>query len=167
MNRSTTLLTAHVAFAFFALGSAHAEKTFDYPADEPYFSVTFPDDWNVDGEDQSLSASPEDETVAVELMALDAEEFDAAIDEAAKALAEEFGELEWTDPQEAKVNGMDVVLANAKGELEGETVHVNCCFFAPEKAETMFMLFFFAPSVALEKHGEALNSILQSITSEG
>jgi hypothetical protein len=48
---------------------------------------------------------------------------------------------------------MDVVLANAKGELEGETLHVNC--------------FFFAPAPALEKHGAALTSILQSITSEG
>jgi hypothetical protein len=60
---------------------------------------------------------------------------------------------------------MDVVLVNAKGALE--VLHVNCCLFVPEKAETIFMLFFFAPDVALEKHGKALNSILGSITSEG
>lgn len=146
-----------------AASAANAEQTYEYPADDPFFTISFPDKWTIEGDDESLSAAPKDESVAVELIALAAEDFEAALDEAAAAIEDGFDNVSYDDPQEGKVNEMDVLLINAEGAVDGQKLHISICLFAPEGAETIFMMFFFAPPDAFEAHGEELNGILQSI----
>jgi hypothetical protein len=48
-----------------------AEPVYKYPADEPVFSIAFPDDGEADEEQQqSLSVAPEGGLVFVELLSL-------------------------------------------------------------------------------------------------
>lgn len=70
-------------------------------------SIAFPDDWNVDDEnEQTLSVAPEDELVAAELLALEADEAVGALAEAKVALKDEFEGLEMDEVQKGEVNGL-------------------------------------------------------------
>jgi hypothetical protein len=160
---------ATIGLALIACGSfATAQKVFEYPADEPTFSITFPEGWTVESEEEgSLSGAPEDELVAVELMALEAEEADGAITEAKEAFSDLYEEIEFDEIQEGELGNMKVKLFNAKGtDEEGDKYNINCALFAPKGGETFFMLFFVGSPEGSAKHAEALTGILQSMKSK-
>lgn len=125
-------------------------KDFNYPADKPIFSISFPDAWIVDGGDeddedagQSLSAGPKDETVLAELSALDAKDAVEAIKEAQAAFKEEFEGIKIDKTQKGEINGLKVSLFNATSvDEDGEKVIINVALYVPPKGETYFMLFF-------------------------
>ncbi len=143
---------------------ANADQTINYPEKDPIFSISFPDGWKVDTGDESVSASSADELVNMELIALDAEALDGAIDLAKESLTEELKGIKWTDePEKGELNGMNVVFINAQTTLEGVKMAVNCCIFAPKKADTFFMLFNIVPLESLKEHGEAVGKVLNSI----
>jgi hypothetical protein len=143
---------------------ARADQTINYPEKNPIFSISFPDGWKVDTGDESVSASSADELVNMELIALDAEALDGAIDLAKESLTEELKGIKWTDePEKGELNGMNVVFINAQTTLEGVKMAVNCCIFAPKKADTFFMLFNIVPLESLKEHGEAVGKVLNSI----
>lgn len=160
-------LSLFAAFLCFALPSG-AEQRFTYPADEPVFSIAFPDDWEIDDEDeQAISAAPEDELVAAELIALEADEAKAALAEAKAALKEEFEGLEIDEVQNGEVNGLGISLFNASAEVEDAgKFTMNCALFTADEGETYFMLLFIASAEGLKEHGDSLNAILQSIKAE-
>ena len=58
---------------------------------------------------------------------------------------------------------MNVSFLNGQVTLEGVKMAVNCCVFAPKDADTFFMLFNIIPLEALEKHGEDIGKILNSV----
>ncbi len=144
---------------------ASADQVYNYPADEPIFSIAFPDKWQVDAEDeQSLSAAPEDELAAAELIALDAKDAADAIKEAQQGLREEFKNLKIDPTQNGEVNGLKISLFNATNvDEEGTKIIINCALFVPPKGETYFMLFFVSTPESVQKHGKDINSILQSV----
>jgi hypothetical protein len=140
-----------------------AEQTINYPAEEPIFSIDFPDDWKVKAE-ESVSASSPDELVHMELIALEAEAKEEAMDLAKESLAEELKGIKWEGkPVSAEANGMDVTFLNGKVTLEEVEMAVSCVIFAPKGKDTFFMLFNVIPTVALEKHGESVGKILGSV----
>jgi hypothetical protein len=142
----------------------HAQHVINYPADEPIFSIKFPEEWDVEMGDESVSASSEDEAVNMELFALDAEELEDAITVAKESLAEEFEDLEWIGkPEKGELNGMDVRFLNAKVEIEDVEMMVNCIVFAPKGKATFFMLFNIVPMEVLEDHSEAISDIINSV----
>ena len=153
--------------AFVILCSSHvlpAQQVINYPADEPIFSIEFPDDWAVEVGDESVSASSEDELVNMELLALDAEALEDAIDAAKESLEEEFEEIEWNgEPEKGEMNGMDVRFLNAKVKIEDVEMVVNCAVFAPKGKETFFMLFNMVPMESLKAHGEAISGVINSV----
>lgn len=142
---------------------ASAEQTINYPEDEPIFSISFPDDWEVEAE-EGVSASSPDELVNMELIALEAEALDAAIDVAKESLAEELEGIKWNgEAEKGELNGMDVTFLNAKVTIEEVEMAVNCAVFAPKDKDTFFMLFNIIPIEALEAHGESVSKILNSV----
>jgi len=162
MKRPLVLSLALLSSTMF--GSA--EQVFTYPADEPVFSIAFPDGWNVDDEDeQALSVAPKDELVSVELFALEAHEAAGALKEVKASLAEEFEEFKADEAQEGEVNKLKIKLFNAKAkDDEGNEYTLNCALLAPgEDADTYFVLIFVASAEGLKKHGDSLNAILNSL----
>ncbi|MDZ4289950.1 MAG: hypothetical protein U0984_18435 [Prosthecobacter sp.] len=156
----TSLLLCLAALVFSA--TAKADQTINYPDKDPIFSISFPDDWKVEA-DESVSASSKDEMVNMELIALDAEALDGAVDVAKDSLKEEFKGIKFDAPEKGELNGLDVVFLNAKATLEDVKMAVNCCIFAPKGADKFFMLFNVIPLEALEKHGEDIGKVLNSI----
>lgn len=140
-----------------------AEQTINYPAEEPIFSIDFPDDWKIEAEESVSAASP-DEIVHMELIALEAEATDEAMDLAKESLAEELEGIKWEgEPVTAEANGMDVTYLNGKVSIEDVDMAVNCVIFAPSGKDTFFMLFNVIPIAGLEKHGESVGKILGSV----
>lgn len=162
MKKIITLASSLLFTSFLA----SADQTINYPADEPIFSIAFPDDWDVEAE-ESVSASSPDELVNMELIALEAEALDEAIDLAKESLAEELEGIKWDEkPEKGEMNGMDVTFLNAKVTIEDIEMAVNCAVFAPKGKDTFFMLFNIIPIESLEKHGESVSKILTSVTAK-
>jgi hypothetical protein len=156
------LLTALVTAALTTF--CHADQTINYPDKNPIFSICFPDGWKVEMEDQSVSASSANDLVNMELIALEAEALDGAIDAAKESLTEELKGIKWTgEPEKGELNGMNATFLNAQVTLEGVKMAVNCAIFAPKKADTFFMLFNIIPLEALKEHGEEVSKVLNSI----
>lgn len=153
-----------IALASLGLSTlASADQTINYPVTDPIFSISFPDDWKVEAEGQSVSASSKDELVNMELLALEAEELDAAITGAKEALDEELKGIKWDKAEKGELNGMNVTFLNGEVAIEGVKVAVNCAVFEPKGADTFFMLFNTVPHEALEKHGEEVGKVFNSI----
>lgn len=146
---------------------AFAGQKFNYPQDSPIFSITYPESWTVEAEEQTISAGRSDGAASSVLMALDAQDLEAAIDASAQALGESFADFTADgDPQQAEVNGLGVVLMNGTGEVEGSgKVKVNVAIFTPD-AEKFFMLLLFAPEGVAGENTDEINSLLKSITKE-
>lgn len=143
--------------------TASAEQTINYPEDKPIFSISFPDGWKVET-GESVSASSADELVNMELIALDAEALGEALELAKESLTEELKGIKWDgEAEKGELNGMSVAFLNANVTLEGVKMAVNCCVFAPKKADTFFMLFNIVPLEALEKHGEDVGKVINSV----
>ena len=115
-------------------------RGFTHPADEPIFSIAFPDDRSVDHE---------------------ADEAVGALAGAKAALKEEFEGFEVDEIPKGELNGLNVSLFNASaGNDEDGKFTMNCALFVPEEGGTCFLLLFIACKEGLEKHGYALNAIL-------
>lgn len=142
---------------------ASADQTINYPADKPIFSISFPDSWTVESDDESVSASSKDELANMELIALDADELDGAIEIGKESLTEELPGIKFTKAEKGELNGMNVTFLNGQVSIEGIKMAVNCCVFAPKKADTFFMLFNIIPLEALEQHGADIGKILNSV----
>lgn len=159
MKKTIAILSSFVVSTFFLC----AEQTINYPADEPIFSIGFPDDWKVKT-GESVSASSADQLVNMELIALEADELDEALDAAKQALAEEMEGIKWNGkPEKGEMNGMEVRFLNAKVTVEDVDMAVNCAVFVPKGKDTFFMLFNIVPMESLEKHGESIGKILNSV----
>jgi hypothetical protein len=144
-----------------------AGQKFDYPQGAPIFSITYPETWTVEAQEQTIAAGTDDGGVSSVLMALDAQDLDSALQASVDALGENFTGFETDgEAQEGEVNGMAVVLVNGIGTVDGGgKVKVNCAIFTPD-AEKFFMLFIFTPEGVAGQQAEEINSLLQSITKE-
>jgi hypothetical protein len=143
---------------------ARADQTINYPEKNPIFSISFPDAWKVEIGEEGVSAASADDLVNMELLALDAEALDGAVEMAKESLTEELKGIKWTgEPEKGELNGMNVVFLNAQTTLEGVKMAVNCCIFAPKKASTFFMLFNIVPLESLKEHGEDVSKVLNSV----
>lgn len=153
-----------LASVLFTASAVAAETTVNYPAEDPIFSITFPDGWEVTGEDDAVSACSKDELANMELIVLEAEALGDAIDIAKEALAEEMEGIVFKGkPEKGELNGLNAAFLNAEVEIEEVKVAINCCVFAPKDAEEFFMLFNVIPFEALEDHGEDIGKILNSV----
>jgi hypothetical protein len=145
------------------LPAAFAEQVINYPEDKPIFSISFPDDWKIKA-GESLSASSKDELVNMELIALEAEALDGALDIAKESLSEEMKGIKWDDEvSEGELNGVNAKFLNGKVTIEDVKMAINCAIFAPKGQKEFFMLFNIIPMEALEQHGEDVSKILNSI----
>ncbi|MFN7561406.1 MAG: hypothetical protein ACK5TH_06475 [Prosthecobacter sp.] len=142
---------------------AIAEQTFSYPKDTPIFSITFPDDWDVEvGED--ISASSADELANIQLFALEGGDLKTAVTAAKEAMSESFEGMNWKGkPEKGELNDMPVTFLTGSVTIEGVEMALNCAVFAPKNEDTYFMLFNLMPTVAEEKHGDDLLKILTSV----
>ena len=160
MKSALTALLAIVSLST----SAMADQTITYPVKDPVFSISFPDAWKVEPKGSELSASSEDELVNMSLSAIEAESAEGAVEGAKEGLSEELEGIKWAgEPESGEVNGMKATFLNGRVAIEGVNMAVNCAVFEPKGADTFFMLFNMIPVEALDKHGEDVSKVLNSI----
>ena len=137
---------------------------YSYPGENPVFSITFPDDWKVETDEELLHATPKDETLYLGLWALaDVENIDAAMDAIDEVVAEFVDDVETDEADEMEINGIEITFVDGVGkDEEGEQVEVSVALFSPDD-ETVFVLFYFGYPETTKQHEKALVKILESI----
>ena len=139
-------------------------KTVTYPANDPIFSINFPDDWNLEAEDDQLHATPEDESIYVGLWAMNGvENLEEALDALVEELDDIVQEVEIEDPEEMEINDISFVFIDGTGVMEDDTdVELSIAIFSPD-GETFFINLFFGTPEMVEEHSDELEAILGSV----
>lgn len=141
----------------------HAGETFTYPADAPVFEITYPANWEVEQEEQVITAGPASGELSSVLMAIAGEDVESAIEGAEAGLNDTFAEYTLSEPSEGELNGLPVLFFNGKGQTpDGVELDMGCAIFTPN-GETFFMIFIFTNGNLSDKATGEMNSILQSV----
>jgi hypothetical protein len=160
------MFSVAVLFLFAVVPLAQAD-TFSYPADDPQFSITFPDDWTVEPDEQLLHAGPKDGTIYLGVWALEgAENLDTALEALDEALGKFFTELELGEADTMEVNDIPFVAVDGTGaDKDGDKVDLSVALFLPDE-NSVYILLYFGTEEAEETHEDELMSIIQSIKAE-
>lgn len=159
------VLLLSVLFLISLVNTSFAEK-FVYPSENPIFSIVFPDDWQIELDEEMLHASPEDESIYLGLWALGVESIDDALDALDEIVGETVVEPEFDEPGQVTVNDIAIFYVDGKGtDEEGDNVTFSVALFSPD-GETVFIVFSYGTPEAEKLHGEEWESIVKSITAE-
>jgi hypothetical protein len=142
-------------------------NTIVYPEKKPVFSVTFPDDWSTETEDDIVHATPADESIYLGIWALeDAKNLDAALDAVDEAVASLVKNLKVDDPETMTVNEIELMTCDGTGiDNEGDKVNVSVALFSPDEKQIFILLYYGTPE-AEDAHEDELVGIVKSINGE-
>ncbi len=142
-------------------------NTIVYPEKNPIFSVTFPDNWSTETDEDILHATPGDSSIYLGIWALeDAENLNAALDAVDEAVASLVKNLEVEDPETMEVNGIQFMTCDGTGvDGEGDGVNVSVALFSPDGKQIFILLYYGTPE-AEDAHEDELVGIVQSINGE-
>jgi hypothetical protein len=142
-------------------------NTITYPEKNPIFTVTFPDDWSTETDENLLHAVPSDSSLYLGIWALeDANTLDAALDEVDKAVSSLVKNLKVDDADSMDVNGIKFITVDGTGkDDDGNNVSVSVALFSPDEKQIFIMLYYGAKD-AEDVHEKELVGILKSINGE-
>ena len=162
-----TKMSFFVVLLLFTVVPLAQAETFTYPADDPQFSITFPDDWTVEPDEQLLHAGPEDGTIYLGVWALaGAENLDSALEALDEALGNFFTEMELGEAEAMEINDIPFVAVDGTGaDKDGNELDLSVALFLPDE-DAVYILLYFGTADAEEAHEDELMSIVQSIVAE-
>ncbi|MCP4404310.1 MAG: hypothetical protein GY801_44270 [bacterium] len=177
--KTTTLFIAVLLVGLLVMTGPAFAETYSYPADDPVFSISFPDNWTVERDpnyEKGLVALSEDEEIEIDLWVLEEQEVEDDLLEALEAAGREVATIiqEWVtdfeveERTEGEVDGIRFHQLSGTGVYKDDEskVEVAVTFFSPDN-ERIFVLMYWGSKEAAEEHGEELESIKQSLeTSE-
>lgn len=139
--------------------------TYTYPADNPVMSIDIPSGWDVEtGDDGGLVASPEDESIYLELFEVaDADDLDDAIEYVGDSIDEWLTHVKIEDPETFELNGMTMISMDGTGIDEDEDeILLSVALFSPDD-DTVMMLIYFGTEDAEDAHEAELESIVNGL----
>lgn len=152
-----TLISAPLAFA---------DKAVDYPKDAPVLTISLPDTWTVDLDENGLMATPtkDDDSVIVELVDLEAtlDSFDAAVKEAKETMSE-FKNMKYDEMEKGEKDGLGIAILNAQGEDEHGKAFINLVLLAKPGAKNFILLSCISSKEGSDKHGAAIGALIGSL----
>jgi hypothetical protein len=142
-------------------------NTIVYPEKNPIFTVTFPDDWSTETDENLLHAVPSDSSLYLGIWALEnADNLDAALDQVDEAVSSLVKNLKVDEADSMDVNGIKFITVDGTGKDEdGNKVSVSVALFSPDEKQIFIMLYFGTPE-AENTHEDELVGILKSINEE-
>ena len=150
----------------FAVNFSQAGTKYVFPAENPIFSIVFPDNWKIESDEDILHAAPADESIYLGIWALDVEDVEAALAAIDEITADIVTDLKVTSTDTLTVNDINILLVEANGtDEEGDTINVSVFLFSPD-GETIFITFSYGTPEAEKIHEKELLSILKSISAE-
>ncbi|MBN1999649.1 hypothetical protein JW935_18995, partial [candidate division KSB1 bacterium] len=115
-------------------------KTFQYPANDPVFAITFPDNWTIQTEEELLHASPEDESLYLGAWALqEGDDPEAALEGLDEAISDFIDEVEWGEAEVVEINGIDFLTVDGSGVTDETEVDISVTLFSPD-GKTIFII---------------------------
>ncbi len=145
---------------------AYADKAVDYPKDAPVLTISLPDTWEVDLDDDGLMATPtkDDDSVIVELVDLEAglDNFDAAVKEAKETMSE-FKNMKYDEMEKGQKDGLGIAILNAQGEDEHGKAFINLVLLAKPGAKNFILLSCISSKEGSDKHGAAIGALIGSL----
>jgi len=155
-----------IVLVFVWISSGFAEK-FVYPGDDPLFSITFPDDWQVDLEKDLLHASPPDESLYFGLWAVeDIDNLEDAGEAVGELISELVSDFKIEEEGEMEINNIPFLYFDGSGtDRAGDSVHASVALFTPD-GDTFCVLLYFGSPEAEETYQKALEDIVSSIENE-
>lgn len=148
------------------LANLYADETYVYPNQEnPILSISFPEEWKVEPEENILHATPKDETVYIALWALeDVANLEAALESVDKIVSEMVDEFLANEPDKVEFNHILYYFIEGSGkDNDGEEVNASVAIFTPD-GETVCLLITYGTPEAEEAHEEDFMNILKSIS---
>ncbi len=142
-----------------------AEETYVYPNQEnPVLSISFPDEWKVEPEENILHATPKDESIYVALWALDdVENLEAALESVDKLVSPMIDEFLADEPEKVEFNNILYYFIEGSGkDNDGEDVNASVAIFTPD-GETVCLIITYGTPEADEEHEEDFMNIIKSI----
>ena len=145
---------------------ALADKAVDYPKDAPVLTLSLPDTWTVDLDENGLMATPtkDDDSVIVELVDLEAglDSFDAAVKEAKETMSE-FKNMKYDEMEKGEKDGLGIAILNAQGEDEHGKAFINLVLLAKPGAKNFVLLSCISSKEGSDKHGAAIGALIGSL----
>lgn len=140
------------------LGSAVAEE-FSHPSG---FKLWLPDGWKHEVADEGISATdPSEEVMMAFFVPDDADSLEEALKSLDRELSEYIKDLRPGEPEETKINGMDAVVIDAKGKIEGTEVDLGIAVIV--RGEKVLLVFGAAESSKMKRHEATVEKIMRSI----
>lgn len=125
--------------------------------------IWVPDDWSQDGDDNMLIAGDPNEEIIMVFGVLEADAIDAAIEEMDKELSQIVADAEPVgEPEEVKINGMDALVMDGKGTVEGTPVDMGIALIATPN-QKILLVFGVVESSAAAKHEATVEKIMTGI----
>ena len=164
--KKAALMMVSVLMLLFTF-SASAEVYYYPDGNNPLFSITFPNHWSVEPEEELLHASPPDETIYLGLWAVeDAETVEDAINALESSMGDLIQNVEFGDPEEFENNGIAFLGIDGAGtDEDGNPMNISFGIFTPD-GETFCILFYLGTPENEAKYEDSLTGIILSIQAE-
>ena len=152
-------------------GGHSAVQTFSYPDKaKPDFAVDFPADWNMKATDEGVYVESHDKLVAMNVIMVDKADLLDAEETLKKKVGERFKEILWNGGADPEVNkdaalGLTATFQHAQASdgTGTEKYSVNLVTYERKSGNKVLILLCQNPMRALEKHADAMETVLKSI----
>ena len=151
-----------VALLFLSVAGPLCAETLKIPADKPFASVTFPEDWEASVSGDTITAKNEDEDVLIDVIITRPDMLGPSNDKA-WALLKVKPDFDTFKESKSTINGMpaNVVTVDAKGESGTINLTLTSLEVTKEKG-----LMFIQRGEGMASNQEAITAILNSVKAE-
>lgn len=170
-KKSIVFLPVLVALVFgtaiLNAGDFGSKNTIVYPSENPVFSITFPDNWETETDENMLHSNPSDSSIYVGIWAL---EKDVKLNDALDALDETISslvtDLKVGEAEKNIINGMEFISVDGSGkDKDGDAVNISAAVFSPDKKQVFILIYYGTPE-AEKLHEAELTALLKSINED-
>ena len=141
-----------------------AAKDYKLPKENPLFSITFPDKWEVEYEDESVDGVSEDGSIEVYAQTDDAETIEDSVKESLEYLATEGVKIkaDTEKKHDGEINGLKIQGINWDGTDEDGPCRISLSFIDIGQ-EQVITLLYWGSEKAEKEHAKDLEKILGSM----
>jgi hypothetical protein len=146
-----------------------ALQTYSYPDKEnPSYTIDFPADWKLEPDSEGAYVESPDKLIAMNVIMIPMSDVAIAIDSMKEKVGAKYESIEWNGGGEPSVEkdealGLTATFNNGVAVDHGVKYSVNFAQYAKEGGDKFLLLLGQEPLKALEKYGDAIEKIIQSI----
>jgi predicted Zn-dependent protease len=129
--------------------------------------VWYPDAWSINKDATTVTITDPAEEAALVFLTIPGEKLDQAMDALDAQIAKIATEVSVTGkPSEQTINGMKVIVVDAKGKVKGKAVDISAALVLRPNKKLMLM-FGMIESAKLKKHAKDLTRVVASLKPVG